>query len=78
MTLRLPQVVPVYCWDPRQFVATPWGHPKTGPAAAQFRIDSVAALQTALRDIGSDLLICNAKAEDAIAGAGPLCSVMPV
>ena len=35
------QVVPVYCFDPRQFIETPWGHSKCGPYGAQFRLESV-------------------------------------
>ncbi len=62
------QVVPLYCFDPRNFVATPYGHPKLGAHGAQFRLESVQALREALRGIGSDLLVCNAKPEDAIAG----------
>jgi deoxyribodipyrimidine photolyase len=28
-------VLPLYCFDPRYFGATPWGHPKTGAFRAQ-------------------------------------------
>lgn len=38
------QVVPLYCFDPRQFVETPWGNPKCGSHAAQFRLESVRLL----------------------------------
>lgn len=64
----------MYCWDPRQFVETPWGHPKLGAHGAQFRLESVRALREALHGIGSDLLICNAKPEDVIAGRWTLSS----
>lgn len=64
---KISEVVPLYCWDPRLFIATPYGHSKTGPHAAQFRLESVAALREALRGIGSDLLVSSAKPEDAIA-----------
>lgn len=109
----------MYCFDPRQFIETPWGHSKCGPYGAQFRLESVRqllccnmvacwiahrhsvvrmhtlfrplcgcccdtgrmgnhllaspckqvrALREALQGIGSDLLICNGKAEDVLAG----------
>lgn len=64
---EITEVVPLYCYDPRNFSATPCGHPKTGPAAAQFRLESVEALQQSLRIIGSDLLVCKSKPEDVIA-----------
>lgn len=67
------QVVPLYCFNPCMFVETPWGHSKLGPHGAQFRLEAVNALRGALRSIGSDLLVCNGKPEDAIAGAACSC-----
>lgn len=50
-------VVPLYCFDPRQFGQTPLGFAKTGAHRAQFLLESVAALRQAWRDRGSDLVI---------------------
>ena len=51
------QVVPVYCFDPRQFGTTAFGFEKTGPFRAQFLLESVADLRQNLRALGSDLII---------------------
>ena len=51
------QIVPVYCFDPRQFGQTSFGFPKTGAFRAQFLLESVADLRRSLRAIGSDLVI---------------------
>ncbi|MDX2229473.1 MAG: DASH family cryptochrome [Leptolyngbyaceae cyanobacterium bins.349] len=50
-------IIPVYCFDPRQFGQTTFGFPKTGPFRAQFLLESVADLRRSLRAIGSDLLL---------------------
>ncbi len=63
-----PQVVPLYCFDPRQYIATPWGNPKTGAHHASFLLQSVLDLKQRLRDIGSDLVIHMGKPEEAIQG----------
>ncbi|KAK9831060.1 hypothetical protein WJX74_001561 [Apatococcus lobatus] len=62
------EVVPLYCFDPRHFVVTPYGHPKTGAYRAQFMLESVQDLKTGLQKIGSDLIVHLGKPEDAIAG----------
>jgi deoxyribodipyrimidine photo-lyase len=51
------QVIPLYCFDPRQFEQTSFGFPKTGAFRAQFLLESVAALRRSLRTIGSDLVL---------------------
>ncbi len=51
------QVVPVYCFDPRQFGTTAFGFAKTGPFRARFLRESVADLRQSLRSLGSDLVI---------------------
>lgn len=51
------EIVPVYCFDPRQFDKTAFGFPKTGAFRAQFLLESVADLRRSLRSLGSDLLI---------------------
>ncbi|MFM7424093.1 MAG: DASH family cryptochrome [Elainella sp.] len=50
-------VIPVYCFDPRQFGQTSFGFPKTGAFRAQFLQESVAELRQSLRELGSDLII---------------------
>ncbi len=51
------QLIPVYCFDPRQFGQTSFGFPKTGAFRAKFLLESVADLRQSLRTKGSDLLI---------------------
>ncbi len=60
------KVVPVYCFEPRQFETTPYGFPKTGAIRAQFLLESVADLRENLRSLGSDLIIRRGNAEEMI------------
>ena len=59
-------VIPVYCFDPRQFEQTSFGFPKTGAFRAEFLRESVANLRTNLRQRGSDLIIRWGKPEAVI------------
>lgn len=59
-----PQVLPVFCFDPRFLSASAWGNPKTGPYRAQFLLESVADLKARLRAAGSDLLVALGKPEE--------------
>ena len=43
------EIIPLYCFDPRQFGQTPFGFPKTGAYRAQFLIETVADLRKGLR-----------------------------
>jgi len=56
-TLAASQIIPVYCFDPRQFGTTSYGFPKTGAFRAQFLRESVADLRRSLRSLGCDLII---------------------
>ena len=60
------KVVPVYCFEPRQFGTTPYGFPKTSAIRAQFLLESVADLRENLRSLGSDLIIRRGNAEEII------------
>lgn len=55
--LAASHIIPVYCFDPRQFGTTSYGFPKTGAFRAQFLLESIADLRTSLRSLGSDLII---------------------
>lgn len=66
--LIVAQVVPLYCFDPRHFITTPWGNPKTGNFRAQFLLESVLDLKQSLRNVGSDLVIKLGRPEDVIPG----------
>lgn len=57
-------VVPVYCFDPRQFETTSFQTQKTGAIRAGFLIDCVADLQSSLKKLGADLIIRRGKPED--------------
>ncbi|CAL5221743.1 g3993 [Coccomyxa viridis] len=62
------EVVPLYCFDPRNFIATPCGNPKTGAYRAQFLIESVTDLKKSLQQIGSDLMVRLGTPEEAVQG----------
>lgn len=55
--LAASHIIPIYCFDPRQFDTTSYGFPKTGAFRAQFLLESVADLRASLRSLGSDLII---------------------
>jgi deoxyribodipyrimidine photo-lyase len=51
------QVIPLYCFDERQFGTTSYGFPKTGAFRTQFLLESVSDLRRGLRAIGCDLIL---------------------
>jgi len=51
------QIIPVYCFDPRQFAQTSFGFAKTGVFRTQFLLESVADLRNSLLQLGSNLLL---------------------
>lgn len=51
------QLIPLYCFDPREFAKTAFGFAKTGAYRSQFLRESVANLRKNLRQRGSDLVI---------------------
>jgi deoxyribodipyrimidine photo-lyase len=50
-------IIPVYCFDPRQFGQTSFGFPKTGAFRTQFLRESVANLRQSWQALGSNLII---------------------
>ncbi|PZV16582.1 MAG: cryptochrome DASH [Leptolyngbya sp.] len=50
-------LLPLYCFEPRQFGQTSFGFPKTGAFRAQFLLESVADLRRSLQSLGSNLII---------------------
>ena len=61
----------MYVFDPRHFILTPWGNPKTGNYRAQFLLDSVLDLKANLRGLGSDLIIKLGQPESVLPGSAP-------
>ncbi len=57
-------VVPVYCFDPRQFETTSFHTQKTGSIRAKFLLESVADLKASLQKLGGDLIVRIGKPED--------------
>ncbi|XP_042518092.1 blue-light photoreceptor PHR2-like [Macadamia integrifolia] len=56
-------VLPVYCFDPRDYGKSSSGFDKTGPYRAAFLIESVSDLRRTLQSRGSDLVIRIGKPE---------------
>jgi deoxyribodipyrimidine photo-lyase len=50
-------IIPVYCFDDRQFEITSFGFPKTGKFRAKFLLEAVTDLRKSLQAIGSNLII---------------------
>ncbi|MEL6440419.1 MAG: DASH family cryptochrome [Cyanobacteria bacterium J06621_8] len=50
-------IIPLYCFDERQFEQTAFGFPKTGSHRAQFLRESVADLRSSLQKLGSNLIV---------------------
>ncbi|MGV2832052.1 DASH family cryptochrome [Myxosarcina sp. GI1(2024)] len=59
-------IIPVYCFDPRQFKTTSFGFPKTGKYRAQFLIESVRNLRNSLQKLGSNLVVRQGLPEEVI------------
>jgi deoxyribodipyrimidine photolyase len=59
-------VLPVYCFDPRDFGKSSSGFDKTGPNRATFLIESVSDLRKNLQERGSDLVIRIGKPEEVL------------
>jgi deoxyribodipyrimidine photo-lyase len=51
------EIIPVYCFDDRNFGETSFGFPKTGNYRAQFLIESVADLRASFQKLGSNLVV---------------------
>lgn len=58
------EVIPVYCFDPRQFVPTELGFPKTGSHRANFLIQSIQSLRASLKSIQGNLVVLQGKPEE--------------
>ncbi len=50
-------IIPIYCFDSRQFATTSFGFPKTGKYRAQFLLESVKNLRQSLEKVGSNLIV---------------------
>lgn len=59
-------IIPLYCFDPREFGQTSFGFPKTGSVRGQFLRESVADLRQSLTQLGSSLVIRRGKPEKII------------
>ena len=60
------EVLPVFCFDPRQFGVTRFGSPKTGAFRAQFLRKSVECLRESLEGLGSGLLVYHGRPESVL------------
>jgi deoxyribodipyrimidine photolyase len=60
-------IVPVYCFDPRDYGKSSSGFDKTGPYRAKFLIECVADLRKNLRERGSELVVRIGKPEEVLA-----------
>lgn len=62
------RIIPVYCFDPRQWGRTSFGFAKTGPWRSRFLLESVAGLRGRYRDLGADLVIRPGEPEQVLPG----------
>ena len=60
------EILPFYCLDPDQFVPREFSMRRTGAFRAEFLLESLRALDSDLRRLGSGLLLLQEKAEKAI------------
>ena len=60
------EIVPVFCFDDRDFGETDFGFPKTSNYRAQFLIESVADLRNSLQQLGSNLVVRRGLPEEII------------
>ncbi len=60
------EILPVFCFDPRQFEPTSYQTIKTGSIRTKFLIESVRGLREALQAFGGDILIVQGKPEEVL------------
>lgn len=60
------EILPVFCFDPRQFEPTSYQTIKTGSIRTKFLIESVKGLREALQALGGDILIVPGKPEEVL------------
>jgi len=60
-------VLPVYCFDPRDYSRSPQGYDRTGPYRASFLLQAVSDLRNRLQAAGSDLIIRMGHPEEVVA-----------
>ncbi len=60
------EILPVYCFDERQFQKTEFGFSKTGAYRAQFLRESIQDLRERLQEKGSELIVRFGKPEEII------------
>ena len=58
------EIIPVYCFDPRQFVPTEFGFSKTGSHRANFLFQSIQSLRESFISIQANLVILQGKPEE--------------
>ncbi|CAM6087791.1 unnamed protein product [Calypogeia fissa] len=59
-------ILPVYCFDPRDYGKSSSGFDKTGPYRAKFLLECVASLRENLRQRGSELIVRIGKPEEVL------------
>lgn len=60
------EVLPLFCFDPRQFALTSFGFSKTGAHRLQFLLEAVIDLRSKLQTLGGDLIIRHGHPEEII------------
>jgi len=60
------EILPVYCFDPRQFELTRYHSIKTGANRTQFLLESVQALRQSFSQFGGDILVLIGKPEEVL------------
>ncbi|TKC13215.1 DASH family cryptochrome [Pedobacter polaris] len=58
------EILPVYCFDPRQFELTRYQTIKTGAIRTKFLLESVQDLRKSFQNLGGDILIIKGRPED--------------
>jgi deoxyribodipyrimidine photo-lyase len=60
------EIIPVYCFDPKMWIKTVLGFPKTGAFRTRFLIESVIDLRSSFRNLGADLIILQGNPEEKV------------
>ena len=60
---KFDRVIPIYCFDPRQFGETSFGFPKTGGHRCRFLIESVQNLRDNLQTLNANLVVRSGEPE---------------
>jgi deoxyribodipyrimidine photo-lyase len=72
------EIIPVFCFDPRQWSVSELGFTKTGKFRTKFLLESVACLREQLRALDGDLILLQGSPEQALVDLAVQCEAQAI